>query len=666
MKKLRAIDNLVYKSDSTMRVDHSEVAQVLLVYMPFGSINTPALGISLLKETLTQRGIACDISYLTIPFAERIGLSLYYWVSIKSLRTSLVGERIFAGELFAGNQNKEPDNFEDVHFNGDKSKNPANIVELLQTASKGVRSFLDESLASVPWEQYSIIGFSTSFQQNTASLALASRIKEKYPNKTIVFGGANCEDDMGLELHRQFKFIDYVCRGESDVLFPTLVEHLLSGSPIPNLPGLVMRRGGQSKAIGVGALPVTDLDKLPYPNYDDYFQQLGESSLNLTGQLQLLFETSRGCWYGAKRHCTFCGLNDATIAFRSKSPDRALDELLELSQRYGIKRLLATDAILDNRYFHDFIPKLIAKQPDLSIFYEVKANLRKDQMQLLRQAGVDSLQPGLESLSTSILKLMRKGCTVLQNVQLLKWAGEFGIDIYWNLIKGFPGEEPEEYDRMVEMIPGLLHLQPPSETDLRLDRFSPYFDDPQAFGITNVRAAAGYRMVYPFPEAVLTRLAYHFDYDHADGRETSVYTKPLSEMIAYWRDHYSPGALTSLSTDRALIIHDRRSGAKQLTIVELTGAERAVYEYCDEAHPLSVIHKHTIKLGYEMDEEALGNLLEHWVGVGLMLRDGDWFLSLAVSTDDWWQSAVDSDMLKQAFTGALVDTTSAARANLLE
>ena len=44
----------------------------------------------------------------------------------------------------------------------------------------------------------------------------------------------------------------------------------------------------------------------------------------------LLFETSRGCWWGAKSHCTFCGLNGETMAFRSKSPRRALDELEQL------------------------------------------------------------------------------------------------------------------------------------------------------------------------------------------------------------------------------------------------------------------------------------------------------------------------------------------------
>jgi radical SAM superfamily enzyme YgiQ (UPF0313 family) len=41
-------------------------------------------------------------------------------------------------------------------------------------------------------------------------------------------------------------------------------------------------------------------------------------------------ETARGCWWGAKHHCTFCGLNQNDMAFRAKSPQCAMDELVHL------------------------------------------------------------------------------------------------------------------------------------------------------------------------------------------------------------------------------------------------------------------------------------------------------------------------------------------------
>ena len=54
------------------------------------------------------------------------------------------------------------------------------------------------------------------------------------------------------------------------------------------------------------------------------------------------------------------------------------------------------------------------------MFYEVKSNLRKEDVRQLREAGVVAIQPGIESLSDEVLRIMRKGVSALQNIQLLK------------------------------------------------------------------------------------------------------------------------------------------------------------------------------------------------------------------------------------------------------
>src|SRR6266851_598084 len=90
-------------------------------------------------------------------------------------------------------------------------------------------TFLDHCMAAIPWGEYAIVGFTSTFEQNIASLSLAARIKATYPNIVIVFGGANWEAEMGIELHRQFPFVDFVCSGEADLSFPALVERILPG-----------------------------------------------------------------------------------------------------------------------------------------------------------------------------------------------------------------------------------------------------------------------------------------------------------------------------------------------------------------------------------------------------------------------------------------------------
>jgi ribosomal peptide maturation radical SAM protein 1 len=638
------------------------LAEVALVCMPFAPLNQPLLGISLLKAILAHAGIACDIHYLSLPFAERIGLPLYRWIWCTSLGRLQLGEWLFARSLFGREWDEEHPLLEELRGGSREGTDVGDRLTMLRGARDGVEAYLDDCLRAAPWQQYRIVGFSSTFEQNVASLALANRIKASWPQTIIVFGGANCEGEMGLELHRQFPTVDWVCRGESDRLFPALVESVLAGMPPPPLAGLIHRGdNGRSVAIGSGAQPIDNLGSLPYPDFDDYLRQLGGTSIGLEERAALVFESSRGCWHGEKQRCAFCGLVGQTVAFRRKSPGRLLDELTYLTRRHGISRLGATDNILDLRYLRDLVPAIIQKDVDWQIFYQTKASLRKEQLRLLKRAGMGRLQPGIESLSTATLKLMRKGCTALQNVQLLKWASELGIELHWLFLVGLPREEPEAYGRVAEMVPALLHLQPPRATRrIRLDRFSPYFDDPEGWGLTHVRPASVYRVVYPFPEASLRRLAYYFEFDYADGRDPSTYTAPLVETIRYWRDNYCPGALTSVSDDQVLVVHDRRPGAAQARR-ELVGLEKAAYEYCDEAHSLHAIYRHLLRLGHAVDREALRLRLGGWVADRLMVCDGDWFLSLAVAADDLAGQLSDVDLIRQALAGAMAALGHATR-----
>ena len=176
----------------------------------------------------------------------------------------------------------------------------------------------------------------------------------------------------------------------------------------------------------------------------------------------MFVETSRGCWWGERMHCTFCGLNGATMAFRSKSAPRALAELTHLAARHPGCDIQVVDNILDLKYFKTLLPELAERKLNVSLFYETKSNLKKDQVRLLRDAGVMTIQPGIESFSDRVLKQMKKGVSGLQNIQLLKWCKEIGVHPIWNFLMGFPGESPDDYFEMAELSARVCHLPQPS------------------------------------------------------------------------------------------------------------------------------------------------------------------------------------------------------------
>src|SRR5208282_4131178 len=295
----------------------------------------PSIGISLLQAGLRRQGSTCDTYYPNLLFAARIGCLSYREVNSNSPWLALAGDWLFAEDLFGPDPGRDQAYIKNIleekfaHY-----FRPRKIRRLLEIRAR-VRRFLDESMDHVPWTKYDVVGFTSSFQQNTASLALAKRVKAAFPGKKIIFGGANCEGEMGIELHRQFPFIDFVCSGEGDRAFPELIRRLATGEDTRRIAGIISRAGRETVVPPEIVSPILDLDALPYPCYDDYFAQLESARLNRRFAPNIPFESSRGCWWGAKMHCTFCGLNGATMTYRSKSPQRALDELVHLGSTYG-------------------------------------------------------------------------------------------------------------------------------------------------------------------------------------------------------------------------------------------------------------------------------------------------------------------------------------------
>jgi ribosomal peptide maturation radical SAM protein 1 len=249
------------------------------------------------------------------------------------------------------------------------------------------------------------------------------------------------------------------------------------------------------------------------------------------------------------------------MAFRSKRPQRVLDEMDFLVKHHKTKYVSFVDNIMDLSYFKTVLPTMAATRSKRTIFFETKSNLKADQVRALAQAGVTEIQPGIESMSSSILKLMGKGVTALQNIQLLRNAEEHGVNVHWNLIYGFPGENPAEYAQIIDRCRSIMHLKPPTAVgQIRLDRFSPNYFDAERKGFANVRPLQSYAFIYDLPAKSLRELAYFFEYEYRDGTVPIQYARELIEFWKEWREQ--PRSVPLLARERTgdagSIIVDRR------------------------------------------------------------------------------------------------------------
>ncbi|MEM7248614.1 MAG: RiPP maturation radical SAM C-methyltransferase [Acidobacteriota bacterium] len=561
---------------------------VLFAVMPTCSARRPALGVSLLQARLEERGRHARVTYFNLEHARLIGLELHRLLAgehrLGVPMPALLGEWLFAEAAFPG-QLAPTDDYVATFLEPLPELHPF-LPDLLAARARS-EELVERAVESIARDRPRVLGFTTTFHQTCASLAVATRVKRLTDPPIIVFGGANCEGPMGQQLLESFDCIDHVISGEADEAFPPLVDAWLEGREPEPAAGVLSRSVARPEEDTTS--PVRDLDALPIPDFRDYFDTLARLELSRDDvDARVPFETSRGCWWGAKQHCTFCGLNGQGMGFRSKSPERALDELGRLRSRHGVRRLEAVDNILDLGYLKTVLPRLAEQPLDVELFYETKANLRFEQLALLRAAGITAIQPGIESLSDHVLALMRKGCTTTQNVQLLRWCAELGIEVAWGLIFGFPGETADDYRDMTELLPLLSHLPAPRYGgNIRLDRFSPNFERADELGFTAVEPAAAYSHVFPLEKDELSRLAYFFDSRLADdpGLETEAAT--LLERLAEWQELARQPAETRpkldvYPTSTLVLVEDRRPVATRPQHA-LTGLDARVLVACDEA-----------------------------------------------------------------------------------
>lgn len=607
--------------------------RVLLVSMPWHALERPSLGLSLLRAALERDGHECTVKYLGFDFADSIGIEDYLWVHSGLPYTAFAGDWLFTQALYGPRPQLDRE-YLDVVVRRQWRLEPADVERLLRIRRR-VGPFL-EYCARFPWDQYDVVGFTSTFEQNIASLALARRIASDHPEVLIAFGGANWEGEMGEALHRLFPFVDVVASGEADDSFPLLIKTLAKGGDPAGVPGLVLRGADGSSQPTAPGSPVGCLDDLPIPSYGDFVEQLTSSPAAIGIPPTLLLETSRGCWWGAKHHCTFCGLNGGSMAFRSKSADRVIQEV-ELLIEAGAFSVAAVDNILDMRYFTTVLPELAKRGAPLQMFYEVKANMTREQVRLLAQSGVKRIQPGIESLSDGVLQLMRKGTTALQNLQLLKWCAEYGVRPEWNFLYGFPGEDPRDYADMARLIPALSHLPPPSgHGPLRLDRFSPYHEDQAGFGLKRVRPFAPYRFLYDTTFDELMRIAYYFEFEYGDRSDTA-YIAPALDQVLAWMARPPGGALTFRPhDDGSAVIADSRDGAARGYSLEPWQAD--LYALADRATSDGSIEGRRRELGIDIEraDEFLNACVERQFALHL---NGRW-LALAVHDPPRWDDHV--------------------------
>jgi ribosomal peptide maturation radical SAM protein 1 len=608
---------------------------VALVSMPWMAAGMPSIQLATLAATLQGDGIASESYEFFLDYAACIGVGIY---SLLSSVEGFIPEWIFAKHYFGAETGDLLHEFRTHRSSFGLARKDVEDV-LLDALIATTGSFLDDIASRVDGSRHDVVGFSLTISQTASSMALARLLKKQNPAIKIVFGGAACAGPMGPAILRVCPYVDVVVGIEGELVLSRLVHKLRRGEQLDGIAGIHWRPSRDAILTNPGGQLLKAGGQRPPLSFDAYFARLDRLGLRGYVDVWLPFESSRGCWYGEKNQCTFCGLHEI-MSYRSRTWESVLAELETWEQQYGIRQFYSVDLIMPREYLSTLLPEVMHRGREWSIFYSVKANMKRAEVETLAAAGVRWIQPGLESLDGETLKLMRKGVTPLQNIQLLKWCEELKIRVTWNIIVGIPGEPSSAYARMAELAGTLYHLAPPAGVaPFELHRFSPFFEHPEQFEIEPLGAHPLYKYIFPVATSDLDDLVYRHDYRLLNQASIPPDPRPLRDAISEWESARARAASLRFvaEPDGTAEIVDTRS--PQSASYKLSRAETLLYRCMD-----AVVSETGLRTSFAAnypeamtecaERGGIERTFEQWIRDGLVVKDDGRLLALAVNVTE--------------------------------
>jgi ribosomal peptide maturation radical SAM protein 1 len=622
--------------------------RVAVVMMPFADAFRPSIRMGLTKAIGRRAGFHVDDYYLNLDLAAQIGFAEYESIQYASCM-GWAGEWLWSLAAF-GSDSNSGDFF--AAFPSDAAQIAAgsgkDVPYLKDLRDRVIPEFLEACLGRVDWGSYGAVVLFATGEQLVPQLALARCIKERWPQTATIFNCADMDGEMAMEYMRTFPCADYMLTEEIDLSLPELLRRLAEGRETDDMLGVAARRGDGVSFIGPAPL-LQDLDSLPLPDYDTYYEAVKRYGLDDFKSCQgvpdwrysigaIPIEGSRGCWWGEKSRCNFCGFLATKQPYRRKTPERMLAEIDELSARYGRRDFTAMQLILDTRQIKGIFEPLGERDESYRFFSCLKTNLSRNQVRAISKGGLRYAMPGIENLNTHILKLMRKGVTRLQNVNLMRWCDYYHINLAWCLLYGFPGELPEDYADQLTTIRLITHTQPPLDyLRIRLDRYSCYFQTDGLFPTAWRKPAAPYDYLFPaYVDKEAT--AYFFDYEPGDGILPDEAHTETRAAVMSWQDAWYSGRRPTLTYRRSgsdITIQDTRFGNSNPRSYTLPEPDADIYEAfsSDPRTPAQACATLASVCSSDLDVDTVTATCDGLCDAGLMIFEAGKYLSLAIPAD---------------------------------
>ena len=587
---------------------HKNKKNILLISMPFAEVVIPSIQLALLEKYCKERDVNVASKHLHLKAAEIYGLKNYDFL-LNYPCNPYFAQIFFSRYVFPNHWEQYEEKIKD-YFNERTNENNDFPYD---TLAQKTEEFYNWVLSNINWDDFDIVGFTLNHGQFLPSLAIAKKIKEKYPYKKIVLGGSRTAGDIGKKVLEVFDFIDFVVSGDGE----EALYQLAIGEEINCYK----------------SDSCINLNELPIPDYDSFYQDLSMISTEIQqlyhvyGRLPL--EISRGCWWNK---CTFCNLTIQYKNYREKKVEKILEEINYLSDKYKMLTFQIIGNTLPLKDYKHLFEEIKKIGKDFTFIALARAGrLKSDDYKLLKEAGFTALQIGIESFSSNYLKKINKGTRVIDNIGALKFCNENGITNNYNIIVGYPNEEKidfEETEKNIQFIK--QYIDPPNIAPLEIGVKSHIFQNPQQYGIEHLDFVNTDQVM--FPRDVLEKgISFFYKYE---GKQEENQWEQLVEDWKKIREKNIRDANERRKTVDQLVfyyvdggdflkIYDKRN-IKHVKVYVLNKLEREIFLSCIDI----ASYKELRNKFKDISENDLVSILKIFEENNIIFKEDDSYLSL--------------------------------------
>ncbi len=295
---------------------------------------------------------------------------------------------------------------------------------------------------------YDVVGFTGTTENRFMVWDLIKITKAMFPDAKIVVGG-NHFTFTADETMTAINEIDDLVRGDGEITFYELLRYYDGKiADKASIRGLTFRQNGivihnPSRPLS-GCLDIFKIRNdaamdlhLPSGVYTPFINMRNYDEQEFPA---VSISVGRGC----PSQCVFCIYNKKT--YQTRSVDSVIDEIKEKQRLLSCKAFHLDDPHLLKRklFIMNLCRRLIDEKIAIRWYAETRADIDLSLLDLMKKAGVVSLDLGLESASERVLKSLKKNISIDQVDGVLRKCHELGIRTKVFTMVSLPDETIED------------------------------------------------------------------------------------------------------------------------------------------------------------------------------------------------------------------------------